>query len=261
VCRWKGAKKHANIMYPKCIVATKNETGHCPLPSLPYRTGSEPFVGRSDVLEWIHNTFSENEIVVLSGLGGIGKTRTAVEYIYEWRDRDNYEVIGWINARTKETIEMSFLDIAQQLVRWKSMASPVEEAPNGQNFSQVARDLRLTGLIDQTTGSVSGDACDVKKVVHALREWFSEYNGNWLLVFDNADDLEFMRLQEYFPRAPGGRILVTSRVQESGDLGVLYLLPPLSKDDGLQLLLRKSQRDEGNKVLLHRTRLINSIHR
>ena len=34
----------------------------------------------------------------LSGLGGLGKTQTVVEYAYAYRHRDNYEAVYWAVA-------------------------------------------------------------------------------------------------------------------------------------------------------------------
>src|SRR4051794_7478681 len=60
------------------------------------------FVGRSEDLEALHQILQEREPVGirpagLTGMGGIGKTQLAVEYVYRYKD--NYpDGIFWVNA-------------------------------------------------------------------------------------------------------------------------------------------------------------------
>jgi len=45
-------------------------------------------------------------------------------------------------------------------------------------------------------------------------QWLaSQTDGNWLLYFDNADDVS-LKLKKFFPQCPSGRILVTTRNRE-----------------------------------------------
>ena len=60
------------------------------------------FVGRTDDLERLHATFQQREPVGirpagLTGMGGIGKTQLAVEYVYRFKDAYP-DGIFWINA-------------------------------------------------------------------------------------------------------------------------------------------------------------------
>src|SRR5215217_1558625 len=56
------------------------------------------FLGREELLERLHGTFVSGEqimLVVLTGLGGIGKTQTAVEYAYRYQHE--YRMLLWAN--------------------------------------------------------------------------------------------------------------------------------------------------------------------
>ena len=44
--------------------------------------------------------------------------------------------------------------------------------------------------------------------------WFETHRENWLLIFDNADDIG-LNLEPYFPRASHGNIIITSRNQST----------------------------------------------
>jgi len=53
-----------------------------------------------------------------------------------------------------------------------------------------------------------------KKTVDASLRWLASQNDrNWLLLFDNADNVD-LKLQKYFPSCSSGNILITTRNRE-----------------------------------------------
>jgi tetratricopeptide (TPR) repeat protein len=114
------------------------------------------FVGRKDLMQRLHDKLTSNKHATLtqplaiSGLGGIGKTQTAIEYCY--RHRNEYSYILWINATTSETLTTSFIELA-----------------------------RLLKLPERKEK-------DQSLIVAAVKTWFRK-NSDWLAIFDNADDL------------------------------------------------------------------------
>lgn len=52
-----------------------------------FQYNSACFVGREEELRTIHHVLSENQLVFLSGIGGIGKTETAKQYVNRYRDQ------------------------------------------------------------------------------------------------------------------------------------------------------------------------------
>ncbi len=115
------------------------------------------FTGRADILTNLHNALNRDKTAALtqspqaiSGLGGIGKTQTAIEYAY--RHRDNYSYVFWVKSDTREQLISDFIAIANLL-----------------NLSEK-------------------DAQDQGIIVDAVKKWLAA-NTSWLLILDNADDL------------------------------------------------------------------------
>ena len=112
------------------------------------------FTGRASVLRKLRSAFinrgaSSSHITVLSGLGGMGKTQTAVEYAY--RHRSDYSSIFWVNSDTQELIAADYKSIAELL-----------HLPSKDN--------------DDTNARVS-----------SAKRWL-ENNTSWLVIYDNADE-------------------------------------------------------------------------
>ncbi len=117
------------------------------------------FTGREDILEQINKTFREGRgraarlPLALSGLGGVGKTQTAVEYAYRYRDE--YHAVLWARAESQDILFPDFIAIAAIL--------------------QLAQK----------------DEKEQRVIVDAVRDWLGTHTG-WLLVLDNVEDLEMI---------------------------------------------------------------------
>ena len=107
----------------------------------------------------MHDTLILGKSVVLTqalainGLGGIGKTQTAIEYAYRYREE--YQTTFWANATTHETLISDFVSIADIL-----------QLPEK-------------------------DAQDQNLAIAKVKLWL-EMNTDWLLILDNADDLKMV---------------------------------------------------------------------
>lgn len=134
------------------------------------------FTGREELLSQLHANISGQVTAVvphaLHGLGGVGKTQTAVEYAYRYRSE--YEVVWWIPADQPVLVRSSLASLAPLLGLPPATASGIEDA--------------------------------AKAVLEALRR--GEPYDKWLLIFDNADQPE--DLSEIIPHGPG-HVLITSR--------------------------------------------------
>lgn len=62
------------------------------------------FVGRSDELVDIQEALSENQVIFLSGIGGIGKTELAKRYAYEYRNYYETIAFAFFNGSIEHTV-------------------------------------------------------------------------------------------------------------------------------------------------------------
>jgi tetratricopeptide (TPR) repeat protein len=84
--------------------------------NVPFRRNPH-FTGREHVLSALHKAMKSSDVKshtqVLCGLGGIGKTHTALEYIY--RHADEYGIVWWIAADDSATISIALSSLAERL--------------------------------------------------------------------------------------------------------------------------------------------------
>ena len=137
------------------------------------------FTGREELLASLHTQLSRSELAAvlpqaLHGLGGVGKTQLAIEYVYQ--HQSDYDVIWWIPAEQPQQILSALAELAHHL---------------GLNVGPEANTA-------------------VPAVKEALRR--GDPFANWLLVFDNAEDAE--SVQQNIPTGGSGKVLVTSRNAE-----------------------------------------------
>ena len=93
------------------------------------------FTGRERILNDLQTTLSVNRATALTqaitGLGGVGKTQTAVKYAY--LHQDEYRVVLWARADTEANLITDYREIAALLNLPESNAESPEEIRDAVN--------------------------------------------------------------------------------------------------------------------------------
>ncbi|KAF2467863.1 uncharacterized protein BDR25DRAFT_305314 [Lindgomyces ingoldianus] len=166
--------------------------GHYSYSSLPPVT---TFVQRPSLHDELHEQLTKervrddaqsSRIVVVSGLGGAGKTQLVRSYIRQ--HRQEYSASFWIEAGRKATTERGFLEVYRLLF-----------------------DVATFG-----DGSVK-----IEDAVVAIKNWFNGREGRWLFVFDGADRIngadgdkyldDLVNIQHFIPDSPYVNVVITTR--------------------------------------------------
>jgi len=174
--------------------------------NIPYRRNPF-FTGRETLLTRLRHNLTTHKATALTqtqaihGLGGIGKTQTAVEYAYRYRDK--YRAILWVSAATRDVLIAGFVELATLL------KLPEKDEQNQQ------------------------------RVVTAVKRWLEAYD-RWLLILDNADDLSLVE-EDLLPAGGNGHILFTTRAQAVGALANGIEVQKLDQQEGVLLLLRRAR--------------------
>ena len=162
------------------------------------------FTGREEILDQLSTALSNQKSATLtqaiSGLGGIGKTQTALEYAY--RHQHDYSPILWLNADSRTSMLTDINAIAQLL------NLPERHQP------------------DQTI------------LLNAFKSWLQHHQG-WLLILDNADDLNLVK--DFLPRKTRGHTLITTRSQITGNLAQRIEIEEMGLEEGALFLLRRTR--------------------
>jgi len=206
--------------------------------TLPFLKNTK-FSGRVVILQDLSHFFlpsqldkavvTERMVVVLHGMGRVGKTQIALRFAH--MHAESYESIFWVDAKNKGTMETSCLHIFDRLI--------VHYAKKYQGFIPSDRYEQIS-IVLGVPGGILSTGTLVKNVEswEVVRQWFEkEENTKWLLLVDNNDDQDAVRISGYLPACEWGCILITSRNCSSRQYGKPFPVLLRGKEDGLKLLL------------------------
>jgi len=121
--------------------------------SLPFTRNSH-FTGREHIFQEICDGFDSGDTISLAqtitGMGGLGKTQTAVEYYYRYADR--YNLYQWIQAETRSGVLAAYKQFAVKM-------NPLYEELSSESL-----------------------------IIEVVLEWMDS-NDKWLFIYDNAEGI------------------------------------------------------------------------
>ena len=196
--------------------------------NLPYLSLGSHFKGREAFLADLHQRLMATPgaaaaIVArqaIHGLGGVGKTRLAVEYA--WRYQADYTALLFVFADTPANLRRNLAALTEPL------RLPQQEAQE--------EDVRVAAVL----------------------RWLEDKNG-WLLILDNVDtDATAQAVEHFLPRLQRGHVLITSRLAHWQGVERLPL-DVLTEPDAVAFLLERTAdfryttpQDEADAVALAR---------
>jgi tetratricopeptide (TPR) repeat protein len=170
---------------------------------------NDRFTGREKLLETLKQMLCEegpewNHRVALYGMGGVGKTQVAIQYVHA--NRHTYDQIFWITAANEASILSGFQEIA-------------------------ARTQCLSSLSIQNP--------DQKFVAKLVLSWLRQ-ETNWLIVLDNLDDITIVK--DYLPeRGLHKHTLISTRNRDAEGIPARGLeVPILEIEESIEMLCNLS---------------------
>jgi tetratricopeptide (TPR) repeat protein len=157
------------------------------------------FTGREQLLAQVQAALAERGRAALSGLGGVGKTQTAL--VYTDRHRTEYDYMFWVSAASREILLSGYAAIAGLL------------------------QLHEAGAPDQ-----------VHPAVIAVQRWFGSHE-RWLLILDNADELEAVR--PFLPPVGKGHVILTTQASATSAVAQRVEIQEMGLEEGALFLLRR----------------------
>ncbi len=180
--------------------------------NLPFASLGSLFMGRDKPLDDLRAALTSGKGAAvtgraLHGLGGIGKTRLAIEYAH-WRETD-YSMLLFVRAKDRATLQASLAALAGADV----LNLPEKDAPQ--------------------------DAPKIEAVSKQL-----DAHPTWLMILDNVDDDEAVRaVAELMARLKGGHVIVTARATNFPASIRKLSLDALDEDAATEFLLERTRDD------------------
>lgn len=194
----KNKYSNENIALEKGVVST----AEFPIHEIPFRRNPN-FTGRQDILDEIHQEFSTTQgrvpIHAIRGMGGIGKTQTAIHYSYEFSKE--YDLVYWIRSETDASLTADYEALTQTL------------------------QLPVKTKAEQSV------------YVNIVNNWLEHTDKKWLLVFDNVESQE--KIEKLLPRKGNGHILITSQNPNWKELGEDSQVKPFSNEIAKEFLKKR----------------------
>ena len=190
------------------------------------------FIGRSEELEEMKDLLlpsidaKKQKVLILHGLGGIGKTQLSLEYARV--HRNDYSAIFWVTGKTRESLRQGFVRIAERI-----------------QLPDVLENRRLQSSEDR-----------ISNTIQSVKRWLAQPdNFHWLLILDSIDAQELdlpnagipigadeagctkYDARPYFQIIAQGTVIITTRLPDVAAIGVSLEIKRIAiEEDNIAIL-------------------------
>lgn len=174
--------------------------------NLPYASLGTLFKGRDEFLDQLRTQLTSDAAAIIKGhrtihgMGGVGKTRAAIEYA--WRNAEKYNALLFVSADSPQALQRNLANLCGPLV-----LNLPEQTEKDQNLQ-----------------------------VEAALKWLALHPG-WFLIIDNVDTEDAaLETKALLERLSAGHVVITSRLSDwKGEVKALDL-DVLSDADSIEFL-------------------------
>ncbi|MEL7123911.1 MAG: tetratricopeptide repeat protein, partial [Bacteroidota bacterium] len=150
----------------------------------PFPTPAEKIIGRADELNALRKKLTTSHTpVLLCGMGGLGKTRLAIEYTNQFQKE--YDYIVWIDQLGELSTDLTSNSALNEALKFQATQDPAK---------------------------------DVSSILFAL----TKLEGNLLLIIDNTDE-QVEAIASLLPKAPNAHVLLTARQEMTSYFSLMRL--------------------------------------
>jgi hypothetical protein len=183
----------------------------------------DQFVGRNQDLNILWSILQPSasairKVLVLYGLGGIGKTQLAIRFAR--LHQDDFSAVFWLNGKNQDMLMHSLAAILPRLPGANLIADPKTKE-------------------------------EIEHAAQEVLQWLATlHNSKWLLIFDNIDKYSVAEQPEseqpesdaydvtkFFPSTDHGSIIITTRIPRLAEVGQSYPVQELQSSEAAKLLL------------------------
>jgi hypothetical protein len=174
----------------------------------------------------------------ITGLPGMGKTATALEFVHRAITEDQFDCIFWVRAENSATL-----------------------------IEDVNRIAVALGITTEQQGAIRNH----HKVAQGVMDWLENpkksdvlYNpsktglASWLVVFDGVTDPQVLERSQ--PESKAGAVLITGThpgIINSEDQYIV--LPPFTEEEATDFLLRETRRERQQSEWIHASEVARSL--
>ncbi|MDW5328218.1 FxSxx-COOH system tetratricopeptide repeat protein [Plantactinospora sp. KLBMP9567] len=163
------------------------------------------FTGRDENLRTLRQLLRSGtsrgySLVALHGMGGVGKSQIALEYVHRFRTA--YDLVFWIEADPQIFIDTQLVELGERM-----------------------------GLPEQANVPAA-----IRQVLDTLVR--GDRYPRWLLVFDNVAD--YREIEDFLPQGGRGHIIITAREKTWEEGAETIEISPFSRAESIEQLQRRA---------------------